>query len=207
MNGILTTPQLLQTASEQEFFPLPFDRRHSFRAVFNYVIPKNSGPSLFGMKPLQNVTANLTGFAESGTPYTNTALAGLLNSGINTNRNPWYFNTNIRLQKYIANRFSNFTFFLDIKNLINRVEPIAKYSRSGSPLYSAENIDSRTIWTENGETPPESLYNRVADLNNDGVLDESEQEAAYNNFLSDSIKLKSLFQLPREVWTGLQFHF
>ncbi len=207
LNGILTTPQLLQTASEQEFFPLPFDRRHSFRAVFNYVIPKNSGPSLFGMKPLQNVTANLTGFAESGTPYTTTALAGLLNSGINTNRNPWYFNTNIRLQKYIANRFSNFTFFLDIKNLINRVEPVAKYSRTGSPLYSAENIDSRTIWTENGETPPESLYNRVADLNNDGVLDESEQEAAYNNFLSDSIKLKSLFQLPREVWTGLQFHF
>ena len=209
LNSFLSAQQLLQPTSNQITFPLPFDRRHSFRTVIDLMIPKRSGPGLFGLKPFQNISANLSTFIEPGTPFTGFTNDRSIESGFQNKRNPWLLNTNLRLKKYIQGTMANFTLFLDIKNLLNRVEPIAKYSITDSPLDPGTRIDARTIWNQSGKDAPapETIYGSAADLNNDGVIDENESNTAYTRFLLDFGKLRSLYQLPREIWTGLQIHF
>jgi len=209
LNSFLSAQQLLQPTSNQIMFPLPFDRRHSFRTVIDFLFPKRSGPGFFGLKPFQNISANLSTFIESGTPFTRFTNNPSIESRFQNKRNPWFLNTNLRLKKYIQGSLVNFTLFLDIKNLLNRVEPLAKYSTSDSPLDPGTRIDARTIWnqSDNDTQAPETVYGSAADLNNDGVIDENESNTAYANFLSDFVKLRSLYQLPREIWTGLQIHF
>jgi hypothetical protein len=51
-------------------FLASWDRTHNFRALVQYYFDPESGPELFGIKPLANTTFSLTYTAQSGLPYT-----------------------------------------------------------------------------------------------------------------------------------------
>lgn len=209
LSGVVAPQSLLESPTIQKTFPLSFDRRHNIRAVIDYSVPHGNGPVIFSSCPLQNLAANFTTIIRSGTPYTQQDAFGNIIGEYNFSRNPWNIITNLRLQKFFPNNRFKFSVFLDIRNLFNRVKPIAYYP-SNSPLYPG-----KILSVPQGDTKDESAegfagvnqYTRNADLNNDGKIDDNEKEAAYQRFFLDFLRLKTMYQLPREVWFGFQFHF
>lgn len=210
LSNIVAPQSLLESPTIQKTYPLSFDRLHNICAVIDYSAPHGNGPVIFGSRPLQNLSANFTSIIRSGTPYTQRDVYGNIIGEYNFSRNPWNIITNLRLQKFFPNNRFKFSVFLDIRNLFNRVKPLAYYP-SNSPLYPGKTLSV----PQKGETkddPGEGFvgvnqYSRTADLNNDKIIDDREKEAAYQRFFRDFIRLKTMYQLPREIWFGFQFHF
>jgi len=186
---------------------LPFDRRHNFRAVADLRLPEKGGPVLLKYYPFENMDISLTASVGTGTPYTRQGFDGSFLGEFNMLRHPWYADTNIRLQKFFPNNYVRFCLFMDVRNLFNRTEPRYYYPVTGNPDYPG--VIEREYSQNAGKSDDLSsfLYSPVADLNNNGTIEPDENEAAYRKFLSDFIRLKSLYQKPREVWVGITFQF
>jgi len=113
---------------------LDFDRRHdlSLNAIFK--TPTDFGPDLFGIKLFERWNLNLLLQAASGLPYTPTLDEGFVDIFLerNTGRKPWFFQVDLRLQKYI-NLFGNTEFvpYLVVKNLFNRLNVNYVWTRTG----------------------------------------------------------------------------
>jgi len=195
--------------STQIEYYLPFDRRHNFRAIANLTLPNGFGPAIEDLKPLQNLNACMTFTLESGTPYTNQNISGEFVGGYNTERHPWYINSDLRLQKGFNNRFVPFTVFMDVRNIFNFTRARYYYPVTGSADFPGKIEEVYPMKNGGGSQTEDNpfLYSPISDLNNDGVIDDAEQNLAYQNFLNDFIRLKSLYQKPREVWLGIRFHF
>ncbi|MFC1730530.1 TonB-dependent receptor domain-containing protein [candidate division KSB1 bacterium] len=188
---------------------LPFDRRHNFRAIVDLVFPDYRGPKVMGKHPFSNLSVNMNVFAESGTPYTRQDFQGNFIGAINAERHPWYFNSDMRIRKSIPNRWVDMTLFMDIRNVLNLVRPRYHYPVTGNPDYPGI-IEPVYPLTPGSGTPDNNdplSYSEAADQNNDGVIDTREQDAAYQHFLADFVRLKTLYQKPREVWIGVKFSF
>jgi hypothetical protein len=201
-SDIIFSNTVQESQSKNLEYYLPFDKRHNLRTVINLTLPKSFGPEFYGLKPLQNITASFTSIFESGSPYTVQTVSGEYVGKLNTYRHPWYSNTNMRAQKYF--NFSGFKIsaFLDVKNIFNRTE-----ARYYSPSTNSSYYTGLPIIERNQDLDCISIYNPVADLNNDGIIDQTENNAAFLKFTKDYNKLKLLNQLPREVWFGFQFEF
>lgn len=181
---------------------LPFDKRHNLRSVANFKVPDKMGFEFYGFRPLQNITASFLTIFETGSPYTYQSGTGEVLGEINKLRHPWYTVTNFRLQKEVILPGFNISAFMDVKNLFNRTEARYNHPVTNNPIYSGNSVLNTDPSLSTGST-----YNPIADLNNDGVIDSSENTLAYQNFLKDFTNLKLLNQLPREVWFGFKVKF
>ncbi|MCP4726291.1 MAG: TonB-dependent receptor [bacterium] len=199
---IIFSSTVQESQSKNLEYYLPFDKRHNLRTVFNLTLPDDYGPEFYGFKPLQNLNASFTSVFESGAPYTLQTVSGEYVGKLNTYRHPWYSITNMRMQKYFNFTGFKMSAFFDVKNLFNRTAP-----RFYSPSTNSSYYTGLPLIEKNQDIGSISTYNPVADLNNDGIIDQAENNAAFIRFTEDYNKLRLLNQLPREVWFGLQFEF
>ncbi len=201
-NDIIYSNTVQESRTENLEYYLPFDKRHNLRTVLNINLPENYGPGLYGLKPFQNITATITSIFESGSPYTLQTVNGEYVGKLNTYRHPWYSITNMRMQKFFNFAGFNLSAFLDIRNLFNRTS-----ARYYNPSTNSSYYTGLPLIEKNQDIGSISTYNPVADLNNDGIIDQSENNAAFLRFTEDYNRLKLLNQIPREVWFGIQFDF
>jgi len=114
-------------------YPLEFDITHSFKGNLNYFIPPRSGPSIFGMRPLQNFNANLFFIFNSGSPYTPTDQYDKPQE-LGSKRMPATTRFDLRLEKYIPlTNNIRMSVYADIRNLFDRQNIAWVYPYSGKP--------------------------------------------------------------------------
>lgn len=116
----------------QEYY-LDFDQRHDVSVNVNFNIPRDSGPEIFGIKPLSDFNFNILFQAGSGLPYT-PYVDPTVRIEVNSARKPWTSTVDLRAVK----KFSFFGFstalFLEVTNLLNTENVRYVYSRTGKPF-------------------------------------------------------------------------
>jgi TonB dependent receptor/Carboxypeptidase regulatory-like domain/TonB-dependent Receptor Plug Domain len=132
-------------------YPLNYDQTHTINATLNFVWGDGQGPTIGGLKLLENTTASITGTFASGLPYTRETEKGQPTTEFNSQRLPSTFNTEAHLERGFKLRdiFGEsvgnleISFYADIFNLLNSTGPIgvrlsrvsggSRYSITGSP--------------------------------------------------------------------------
>ena len=200
----IAAPQSLKQFSKLlNNFPLSYERHHIIHAAVECLIPKGKGPTIFGTKIAENTTVSCTAIAESGTPYTPLEKDGTLTGDINTARNPWFINANSRIEKSLTRRIA---LFIDIRNLFNRVKPLAYYPITSNADNPGKILRPSTLG-EFTDPNPSYQYSSLADLNHNGTIEPEEYTASYHRFLQDFISTRPLYSSPREVWIGIKINF
>ncbi len=116
----------------QEYY-LDFDQRHDVAVNFNFTIPQDEGPELFGIKALSDFNVNLLFQTGSGLPYT-PYVDPTLRIEINTGRKPWTSTLDLRMLKKLSFGAFQTAAFLEITNLLDRKNVLYVYSRTGKPF-------------------------------------------------------------------------
>ncbi len=114
---------------------LDFDERHNANVNIDFRIPKGQGPTLFGVKLLENFGINLLWNFHSGRPYTRRDYRGNQVGEYNGARQPFYMRTDARINKDFDLFGLHYSLFLEVENLFNTKRPLTVYARTGSPDY------------------------------------------------------------------------
>lgn len=216
----------------QEFY-LSYDRRHYLKGSMDFVWGDEEGPTVGGLNLIEHTRINLTGYFRSGLPYTRLDEAGEVFGEFLGERQPSSWNIDMRLERDIplADLFGSgmgnttLTLFLDVFNLVNRVEPVAVYPVTGDPDYDGTAMKSVqgdfstvTYYREATEFPAtfasnqyddwgRRLYQEAADINNDGAVTQSERFESYKTLIKDLQARKVNYQFPRRVMIGARLTF
>jgi len=224
-------PYTEQPAFPVEPFPLSYDRRHRVNAVLNFTWGENEGPEIAGVPFLEYFNINLSGFWQTGLPYTPVDLNGQAEGAINSGRFPSFWNTDLRIVRTIPipgflGPNTAIDLFVDVTNLLNFTGAISFYTRTGSPDNDGFALNrvpgdfpSTTYYRDadpkNKVTTSSSQYDRVgnrlynsrADFNSDGIVTPEESYQGYRNYVSDVIARQNNYQYPRQVYFGVTFRF
>jgi hypothetical protein len=214
-----------------EPFPLSFDRRHRINGGFTLEWGRDEGPTIAGVPFLEYITANLTGFWQSGAPYTPLNGQGQAAGAINSGRFPATWNLDLRLNRTIPlsgllGGNTAIDVFFDVTNLLNFTGAVSFYPRTGSPDYDGQALNRvpgdfpstnyyRDADPKNKVTIEPAQYDRVgnrlyssaADFNNDGVLTPQESYRGYQQYVTDTVNRRFNYQYPRQVYFGIMFRF
>lgn len=113
---------------------LDFDRRHDLSLNSIIKTPNDFGPVLGKFKPLEKWNLNVLVQLASGLPYTPSLEEGFVDVFVerNTGRKPWFFQVDLRLQKYfkVLNRIEIIP-YLVVKNLFNHLNTNYVWTRTG----------------------------------------------------------------------------
>ena len=140
---------------------LDFDQRHTASVIFDYRLPNDAGPELFGIKILENFGANLLWHYHSGRPYTRQDSRGNQVGEFNGARQPWYMRTDARVNKDFQLWGASYSFFVEIENLFNERRMTSVYPRTGSPYWDGKVYSAGSTTFIEGEDPE---YGANADL-------------------------------------------
>ena len=212
-------------------FPLSFDRRHRVNAVFNFTWGKDEGPSIAGIPFLEYFNINLSGFWQTGLPYTPVNQQGQAIGAINSGRFPSTWNTTFRimrtipLDKLLGGKTSVDLFF-DVTNLLNYTGAVSFYTRTGSPdkdgfamsrvpgdfpattyFKDGDRTNKYTTALEQYDRVGRRRYNADIDFNHDGSVTNAETYQGYQQYISDAVNRRSNYQYPRQVYFGIRFKF
>ncbi len=215
-------------------YVMPQDIPHFFKANAVLYWMDDQGPSIGGIKPLQNATIVLTSMFRSGTPYTRTDRDGRPISEINSERQPSIFTLDAKISKdiYLKDIFGDgigntrITFYLDIFNILNRTAAVGVYSTTGDPIddgrtfdrqvgdfvstsyfKNANYADPTTFAANQYDSYGNRLYNEIADLDKNGIVTQSETYESYFRYVETVIKFRGNFQAPRSVYFSMAFWF
>lgn len=215
-------------------FPFSSDRRHYVKAMVDFVWNKDEGPSIGGIKLLENTNINFTTEYRTGTPFTLLSPNGLIIGEINGNRHPSFTQTDMRLQKtfYLNEIFGEgvgptaVDIFVDVLNIFNRTQPFRYFDRSNDPDFDNNTLNrqagdfSSTTWfkeasaTDAASTRADQydrfgnrLYNAQADFNADGAVTQLEKYSAYLKYVENYQQLRVNYQAPRQVFVGAMIRF
>lgn len=132
-------------------YPLNYDQTHTLNASLNLVWGDGQGPTIGGLKLLENTMVSVTGTFASGLPYTRETEKGQPTTEFNSQRLPSGFSTEAHLERGFKLRdiFGEsvgnleLSFYADVFNLLNntsaatirlsRVSGGSRYSITGSP--------------------------------------------------------------------------
>ena len=185
-----------------------FDRPHVANLVFDFNVPYDEGPTVFGIQPLSGFGFNITGTIQSGTPYTpqTSYFVNLTTDRFNSARYPTTYNLDCRISKSFEFKGIELSVFAEILNVLNSEMPYTVFQGSGNadePLYK---ITRGAISSESySSTSP--FYSARADKNSDGVLDPDERFEAYKRFEADMLALRPNYNLPRRFFFGMEVQF
>jgi outer membrane receptor protein involved in Fe transport len=140
---------------------LDYDQRHTANILFDYRIPEDAGPNLFGINILENFGVNLVWRYHSGQPYTREDSRGTQVGDFNGARQPWYMRTDARINKDFSLWGMNYSFFCEIENLFNERRATSVYPRTGSPYWDGKVYTMGSSTFVDGEDPE---YGANADL-------------------------------------------
>lgn len=187
---------------------LDYDQRHVLTAQVDYRFGSGKteedhydGPIWFGKKILASTGANLIFSAHSGTPYTQEAEANpfleefasykhILTGRINGANLPWFFNTNIKVDKMVAIREKgkhpmSLDIYIQARNLFNTKNILYVYPTTGSP-------------SDDGSL--------TAAANQSHISAQTSAEA-YRDIYTIKMNNPGNYSLPRIVQLGLQWGF
>jgi len=215
-------------------YPQPWDRSHRINLLLDLIWGPGQGPSIGGIKFLENVNLNFSGRFQTGTPYTRTNASGDPFGEINSNRLPDFWALDIRLSKsfVLADYFgesaglASIEVFLDVYNVTNRTAVTGVYSRTGDPLddgvsfYRTPGDFSATPWykdpdfsiaetigADQYDTYGNRMYNKLADHDGNGIVTQQEKYDSWVTSLELSRSFLSAYQYPRMVYFGVLFRF
>jgi len=216
-----------------EFYQ-PWDIRHNINANFIINFRRGQGPSIGGIKLLQNTRIALTGTFRTGTPYTRSDSQGRPLSDEYGERNPSVWSADLRLARtiYLSDIFGdtfgrgNFEFFVDVYNLTNRTQPTSYWPYSGNPnddgvsLTRTPGFFSPTVFYEKADyanpmtfLPSQydnygyRLYNPIGDLDGNGAVTQAEKYENYIKYIENALQRRQRYQTPRRVYAGIMFRF
>jgi len=212
--------------------PTSSDRRHRINVILDFMWDRDEGPSIAGIKPLENVNINLTGFFQSGLPYTRLNKAGTAIGEENAERQPSMWNTNFRISKGFSTKSlgmgekSEIEFFVDINNIFNVRNAVGVYSRSGDPLDDGVNFYKpitdfspvvyyrdanygrvESISTDQYSQYGERFYNVNGDHGNKGTVTQMDKFISFTQYLENIVQFRGNFLAPITVYVGLLFKF
>ncbi len=215
-------------------FPQPWDRTHRINAIIDFIWGPGQGPSIGGIKLLENVNLNLSGRFQTGTPYTRRDASGNPIGEINSSRLPDFWAIDLRLTKafrladYLGESMGNaiVELFIDVYNLTDRTAAVGVYSRTGDPLddgvsfYRSPGDFSATPWYKEADfgiaetigadqydTYGNRMYNELADIDGNGIVTQREKYDSWVTALEVSRSFLGNFQFPRSVYFGVLFRF
>jgi len=200
----------LTRAFPQKTYYLDFDRRHSLSANLSLRFPEGFGPAAGGIHPLQNTGLNVVYNLGSGLPYTKRDYKGNPIGEKNGYRQPWTMTTDMTLNKSL--RLSEdhaVTFFLEVMNLFNRRNILRIYPITGSPYddgYQVPQVRDRGI-SKDKVSEEQWNYEKVKDLDGDGVISQQEEQTAYENAYKLYVRDPMNFGAPRQIKIGLAVDF
>lgn len=116
-------------------FYLDFDRRHTINLNLGIRLPKEYGPVVFGMYPLQHVAANFLMTTGSGLPYTPSSRdpeASVLPEK-NSARMPWTNQLDLRLSKLVYIKSLKLDVYLKAENIFDHINVLRVWTRTGDP--------------------------------------------------------------------------
>ncbi len=165
-------------------YNLEYDQRHSISASLSVGLEQGDGPKVFGIRPLEMFSANISTNAGSGYPYTKTDIKNKPLELNNSSRLPWTFSTDMRVSRDFKVWRLNPSLFLEVDNLFNNQNVAAVYSFTGDPVSDG--------WYENGELliyataipryyedgSPNPLYSTKADLDRNDYISAEEHYLA-----------------------------
>jgi outer membrane receptor protein involved in Fe transport len=215
-------------------FPTGSDRRHRINVILNFVWGRGEGPMIGSFGLLENTLINLTGFFQTGLPYTRTDKAGNALGEENAERQPSIWNANLRFQRgfWLRDWFGDgaghtkIDFFVDINNVFNNRSAYAVYSRTGDPIDNGVSFyvpitsyPATTYYKEANYGIPASFsaeqysrygdrfYNVNGDWDKNGTVTQLEKRMSSEEQLEDSINFRGNFLRPITVFFGLIFRF
>ncbi len=117
-------------------FLLAFDREHVFYGTFGLEFPKEFGPSLFDVFPLENISLNVVVRASTGLPYTPQAPdeSNTLLIEKNSGRMSSDQRVDLRLSKTIRFADVKVTLFGIVNNVFDDINALNVWATSGDPL-------------------------------------------------------------------------
>lgn len=108
-----------------------WDQPHKVSASISFSIPQGVSPAIFGIRPLENSSANLIFRATAGRPYTPTTKDRTLER--NSQRRPWTQQWDLRLYRDFNVMGLRWSLFADVRNLLDITNVIQVFSRTGKP--------------------------------------------------------------------------
>ncbi len=141
----------------------PWDQTHVIRGSFQYSVPKDGGPEIFGMHPFQNLNAVVFYYGSSGMPYTPTIPGGVIVEPYSA-RWPFSHRFDLRVSKTWRLNGLRIMGLLQIKNIFDRKNVVTGYTRTGSatnPGTSSYYTRSSTYWdsrNNNNFGLPRTIY-------------------------------------------------
>ncbi len=153
--------QTSDTRAKKEYL-YKYDSPHQITGMFGYQIGENQGPSLFGLKPLQNFLMQYVFRVRSGYPYTPSIGGQILEP--NTARRPLVYNIDAVLRKdFLFSDFIRAGLVVRVTNLLNTKNVLEVYSESGSPSIPNPGY-SKTNYSTNWDTPWHWTRGRTIDM-------------------------------------------
>ena len=110
-----------------------YDRTHNMTITGGYNFSKKNSPKIYGRYPLNNAAVHMTLVAISGSPYTPFDINLNRSGATNSERMPWYIETNLAARKHFKLMGTTWTAGLIVRNIFNRENVIDIYEETGSP--------------------------------------------------------------------------
>lgn len=133
-----------------------YDRTHNMTITGGYIFNKKNSPKIRGYYPLNGATLHMTMVAISGAPYTPFDINLNRPGATNSERMPWYVETNLAARKRFKVGPTTWSAGLIIRNIFNRENVIDIYEETGSATDPGRRA---TASIENGFTSL-TLYDR-----------------------------------------------
>jgi len=197
---------------KQDYY-LEYDQRHNISASLSVGLDKGDGPKIFGIRPLEMLSANLTTNAGSGYPYTKSDADGKPLELPNSSRMPWTFSTDMRISRDFEVWRLSPSIFMEIDNLFNNQNVTAVYATTGKPeddgRLAAGELDPYltpvTRYLSDGS--PNPLYSVKADLNRDDYISAGEHYLAAVKAHDELQRLWAGYEASRRIRIGMSISF
>jgi outer membrane receptor protein involved in Fe transport len=179
---------------------LDFDQRHKISGIVDLRAGKGEGPKLGTIYPLENAGVNVIMNLSSGTPYspvrldadpaTLYAVSFTPAGSANSRYMGWRFRVDLKANKTISYRGTNFDFYVWVLNLFDRLNPVAVWETSGN--------GEATDWlnTQQGEDF-QARWNTVTDAS--GLTGKQKYELKQKD--------PANYDTPRQVRFGIRMSF
>ena len=212
-------------------FPLSNDLPHRINAVVGFAWGRDEGPTIAGYPILEYLTVNLSGFWQSGLPYTPVNIRGQIAGQINSARFPSNWFSEMRLTRTIplTGIFGGRTALdlsLDVENLLNYTGAVSFYTTTRSPDYDGFALNRRpsdfpaTTYYRDADPANKSsislnqydrygnrYYQERVDFNKDGRVTPEETFRGYQDYVSMIVNRRGNYQFPRRVYFAVAFRF
>lgn len=185
-------------------YALDYDQRHRFSISLDYRYRSGkdyNGPSIKGVKLLENTGINLVTIINSGTPYSNqkniTSLIGgtpQLTGGLNGSRKPWTYTMDFQIDRTWElaigkddekKKYTYLNVYVRVTNLLNQFNVLNVYRATGIP-----NDDGYLAAAESQSTIQSKL-------------DEQSFRDLYSMYMNNPYNIS----MPRTIRLGVKFDF